>query len=456
MTAKYKKYPEYKDSGVEWLGMIPTHWTTNKLRYLFSLGKGLTITKENLTDKGIPCVNYGEVHSKYGFEINPELHYLKCVKKEYLKTSSNALLTRGDIIFADTSEDIEGSGNFTQLISDEEVFAGYHTIIARPNDKRCSRFYAYLLDSIELRTQVRNSVKGVKVFSITQAILRGLNLQLPSNKERQRIASFLDHETSKIDTLIEKQQKLIELLKEKRQAVISHAVTKGLNPDAPMKDSGVEWLGEVPEHWEVKPLRHLGTLQNGISQGADYFGEGFQFINYGDVYKDYELPQIASGLAKSTIAEQKTYSVKAGDVFFTRTSETVEEIGYSSTCMDTINYAIFSGFIIRFRPMSKKLNKYFSKFYFRAKFHRIFFVKEMNLVTRASLSQDLLKKLPVLQPPYIEQEEIGKYLQKKYLLFDEIMLKSISAINLLKECRTSLISEAVTGKIDVRNWKIPK
>ena len=255
--AKYQRYDEYKDSGIEWLGEIPKEWELSKLRYMFSFGRGLTITKANLIDNGIPCVNYGEVHSKYGFEVDPKKHYLKCVDKEYLQSSPYALLTKGDLVFADTSEDIEGSGNFTQLITDDLVFAGYHTVIARPFDRKCSRFYAYLMDSKEIRTQIRHMVKGVKVFSITQSILKGVEVWLPSLGERETIANFLDHETAQIDTLIEKQQTLIQLLKEKRQAVISHAVTKGLNPDAAMKDSGVEWLGEVPEHWEVQRFKFM-------------------------------------------------------------------------------------------------------------------------------------------------------------------------------------------------------
>lgn len=137
---KYQAYPEYKDSGIDWLETIPAHWSTSKLRYTFSFGKGLTITKENLRDTGTPCVSYGEVHSKYGFEIDPARHPLKCVGDEYLKTSSYALLKKGDIVFADTSEDIDGSGNFTQLVSNEQVFAGYHTIIARPYNRESSKY----------------------------------------------------------------------------------------------------------------------------------------------------------------------------------------------------------------------------------------------------------------------------------------------------------------------------
>ena len=132
---KYQAYPDYLTSDVDWVEELPSHWEQSKLRYMFSFGKGLTITKENLQDEGVPCVNYGEVHSKYGFEVNPKTHTLKYVNEGYLKAAPAALLKKGDIVFADTSEDIEGSGNFTYLNSEERAFAGYHTIIARPNIK---------------------------------------------------------------------------------------------------------------------------------------------------------------------------------------------------------------------------------------------------------------------------------------------------------------------------------
>ncbi|MDU1874787.1 restriction endonuclease subunit S [Citrobacter sp.] len=222
---KYRAYPNNKDSGVDWLGKIPANWELSKLRYMFSFGKGLSITKESLKDEGIPCINYGEIHSKYGFEVTPKIHELKYVDNAYLKSNCESLLCKGDIIFADTSEDVEGSGNFTQLISFDTIFAGYHTIIARPFNRDNFRYYAYLLDSQELRSQIRYSVKGVKVFSVTQSILRNLSIWMPSPKEQSNISTFLDNETTKIDNLIEKQLQQIALLKERRTALISAAVT---------------------------------------------------------------------------------------------------------------------------------------------------------------------------------------------------------------------------------------
>src|SRR5690606_13119496 len=134
--------------------------------------KGLTITKENLQDEGIPCVSYGEVHSKYGFEVDPDRHSLKCVDASYLKANQASLLKRGDFIFADTAEDIEGSGNFTCYNSDRRAFAGYHTLIAKPKVPMNYRFMAYVFDSAAFRVQVQTEVKGVKVFSISQGVLK--------------------------------------------------------------------------------------------------------------------------------------------------------------------------------------------------------------------------------------------------------------------------------------------
>ena len=284
--AKYQKYAEYKDSGVEWLGEIPSHWEMSKLRYLFDFSKGLTITKENLQDEGIPCVNYGEVHSKFGFEVDSQKHPLKCVNEDYLKTSQNALLNKGDFVFADTSEDLKGSGNFTHLISNEPIFAGYHTVIARPHNAKASRFYAYLFESKEFRSQIQLAVKGVKVFSITQAMLRSADAWLPSLSEQEKIAHFLDHETAKIDRLIAKQEQLIALLQEKRQAVISHAMTKGLNPDVKMKDSGVEWLGQVPEHWNIGRLKNVLSIKNGRDyKNVEVEEGGYPVYGSGGIFK---------------------------------------------------------------------------------------------------------------------------------------------------------------------------
>lgn len=214
-----------KDSGIEWLGEIPEHWEVKKLKLVFNPSKGLTITKENLTDEGIQCVNYGEVHSKFGFELDTNINKLKCVDFSYLESNDRSLIECGDFVFADTSEDIAGAGNFTYLKSKDKIFAGYHTIILKPIENLDSRFFAYEFDSIPFRTQIRQSVKGVKVFSITQAILKNVSTWFPPKSEQKSISDFLTIETEKIDSIISKAKEEIELLKEYKTALISEVVT---------------------------------------------------------------------------------------------------------------------------------------------------------------------------------------------------------------------------------------
>jgi len=225
VTKGLDKNVKMKDSGVEWIGEIPEEWEINKFRFLFNFSKGLNITKENLQEEGIPCVNYGEIHSKYGFELDPEKHPLKCVSEEYLKTTPKSFLKKGDFIFADTSEDIEASGSFTYLNSEVPPFAGYHTIITRLKKQMVNRFIAYFFDSDAFRDQVRQKVKGVKVYSITNNILKETLICFPKIDEQKRIVEYLDSKTQKIDYAITLQQKQIEKLKEYKATLIDSVVT---------------------------------------------------------------------------------------------------------------------------------------------------------------------------------------------------------------------------------------
>ncbi|EGR3968953.1 restriction endonuclease subunit S [Vibrio cholerae] len=458
--SKYQVYPEYKDSEIDWLETIPAHWITSKLRYTFSFGKGLTITKENLSDTGIPCVSYGEVHSKYGFEIDPARHPLKCVGYDYLKTSPYALLEKGDIVFADTSEDIDGSGNFTQLVSNEQVFAGYHTIIARPYNRECNRFYAYLLDSKELRTQIRHAVKGVKVFSITQAILRGVSIWLPPLEERTQIANFLDHETAKIDTLIEKQQQLIKLLKEKRQAVISRAVTKGLNPQAPMKDSGVQWLGEVPEHWVISPLKLYISTRKGVAfKSADFCDSGIKVVKASDIkQKTIREPNIF--LSTNFVNDFPNAVLNAGDIVLSTVGSAPEvknsAVGQIGMVPNHLAGSLLNQNTVVFTPRNTLLNQNFLFYLIQTDMYRDHLdLHAHGTANQASLNVADMLNFMFAMPSYKEQLDIVSHIEISNLHFDKLENQCSNAITLLTERRTALISAAVTGKIDVRNWQAP-
>lgn len=425
---------KYKDSGVEWLGAIPEDWSVTKLKYIADL---LTAKSTNSDDLFVGLENISSGDGKY------------ISKEENIADGASVSFEKNDVLFGKLRPYLAKSwlAAFSGVCSSE--FLVLRTAKLHP---KYLNYYSLTNEFIE---QVNSSTYGSKMPRASWEFIGLLPVPTCSYSLSEKVACFLDHETAKIDNLIEKQQQLIELLKEKRQAVISHAVTKGLNPDVPMKDSGVEWLGEVPEHWTIKPLRYLGDCQNGINIGAEAFGSGFPFVSYGDAYKNRVLPENGSGLVQSTAEDRRKYSLLRGDVLFTRTSETIEEIGFASACIKSIENACFAGFLIRFRPKSSDLCIEYSKYYFSNQLLRIFFTKEMNLITRASLSQDLLKTMPVVIPPVDEQIKIAELLDSISEKFDQLQLLGEEQIKYLQERRTALISAAVTGKIDVRDWVAP-
>lgn len=221
---------EFKNSDIEYLGLIPHHWEVKKLKILFSLGNGLNITKQDFVSYGIPCVSYGEIHSKYPCRLDTSIHKLPYVSETYLADKPQSLLTKGDFVFADTSEDIEGSGNFTSIQSYMPVFAGYHTIILKPKISEINDLYfSFLFDSFGIRSQIRKEVCGVKVFSITKSILKEIQCLLPPLQEQEEIAEFLDSKVAQIDLVIEKTKKQIELIKEYKNTLINEAVCGRIN-----------------------------------------------------------------------------------------------------------------------------------------------------------------------------------------------------------------------------------
>ena len=268
----------------------------------------------------------------------------------------------------------------------------------------------------------------------------------PTLSEQQAIADYLDETCSEIDEIIAEAKASIDEYKELKQSVIFETVTKGLDKNVEMKDSGYDFIGYIPSKWEMCKVRHLGTAQNGISIGGDAFGLGHPFVSYGDVYKNYSLPKTVDKLVQSSEEDRKRYSVEKGDWFFTRTSETIEEVGFSCVCEETIPDAVFAGFLIRIRPFNNRIYTGFAKYYFRSNHLRTFFVKEMNLVTRASLAQGLLKDAPVIVPPYDKQIEIANYLENRCAVIDGVIKDKESTIADLEAYKKSLIYEVVTGK----------
>jgi type I restriction enzyme, S subunit len=438
-----KKYENYKNSGVEWLSEIPEHWQVKKLKHLIQSKTGFAFQSDKFSDEGIPLIRISDLNES-GLVLLDKAPKLPQKNEKYLKEYG---LKRNDILFAMTGGTIGKVATYNQ---DTPALLNQRVCLFRIYDKNLRKIVYYWMQTLYWKNYIDLKSIGGAQPNISDVTVLNLQIFVSNNQEEQTaIANFLDDKTTKIDQAIAIKQRQIELLKERRQILIHKAVTRGLNDNVKLKDSGVEWIGEIPEGWRITPLRHIGKTQNGISKGGEHFGTGFPFVSYGDVYRDIKLPLLVNGLVESTIEDRNQYSVLEGDIFFTRTSETVEEIGFSSTCLQTIQDATFAGFLIRFRPQKNTLHKEFSKYYFSSSTHRVFFIKKMNLVIRASLSQDLLKRLPVLLPPITEQEEIGNYLNNKTTRIASAISLKEQEIEKLKEYKMSLIDGVVTGKVKV-------
>lgn len=415
---------EMKNSGVEWIGKIPKDWKVVQVKQLFRIGRGRVIGQDELVDNG----NYPVYSSQT--KNDGCLGYLDTYDYD-----TNQLTWTTDGANAGTVFLRRGKHNCTNVCG---------TLAALSNEISLE-YQKFALEHIVFYHK-RLDTNGYKIMNNEMAVIKTV---LPSLKEQKQIAYYLNSKCSKIDAIIEKQQTVIEKLKEYKLSLITEAVTKGLNPNGPMKDSGVDFIGNVPCNWEVCRLRNIGTTQNGISKSGEYFGHGFPFVSYGDVYRNFSLPKEVNGLVDSTEVERELYSVKKGDIFFTRTSETIEEVGLACVCEQNIDNATFAGFLIRVRPFVDKLAIGFAKYYFRSNHHRFYLVKEMNLVTRASLSQTLLKGMPVLLPPMEEQNQIADFLDRKCSAIDTTISKKQALIEKLTAYKKSLIYEVVTGKKEV-------
>ena len=433
---KLEKYSSYKDSEINPFLEFPNHWDIKRFKHLFSFGKGLNITKENLEETGVECVNYGEIHSKFGFKINPNIHKLKCVNESYLKNGSKSLLNIGDFVFADTSEDIEGSGNFTHLIGDRKIFAGYHTMICRPQKTLNSKFYAYLFDSKSFRSQLHEKVKGVKVYSITQNILKDTFVWIPKDSEQTKIASFLDDKTAQIDEVISQKEKLIELLKERKQIVINDAVTKGLDKNVEMIDSGVEWIGNIPKHWKLLANKYVFKLKKNLvgkkSSEYDLLSLTLEGIIKRDLDKGGKFP-----------AEFDTYQeVKKGDFVFCLfdVEETPRTVGLSKyDGMITGAYTVFS---------VKNINKEYL-YYFYLNLDSKKRLKPLYTGLRNTISKDNFFSFKSFIPPKDEQLQIVEYIENQTSKIDIAIELQQNYISKLKEYKVSLIDSVVTGKVRV-------
>lgn len=438
-----------KETGIRGIGRIPSGWDMIKLRMGFSFSKGLSITKDDLVDDGIPVISYGQVHAKDNPGTGIVDSLLRYVPETFLARNKACLVQNGDFIFADTSEDYAGVGNAVFVDRDSTLFAGYHSIIARPTlSFMHPKYYAYLFQTNCWRDQIRANVMGVKVFSITQHLLRDTIILVPPTEEQIAITQYLDRECKKLDEIIDTIETQIETIKAYKKALITEIVTKGIIRNADMKDSGVIWIGKIPSHWSVSRLKYVIAmpLQYGANEaGDDYTDDYPRYIRITDITEDNELKDEGKLSLLPKVA--RPYLLSDGDVLFARSGATVgKTFYYKKECGE----AAFAGYLIRAHADATiVLPKYL--FYSTL---GVGYENWKNMVftqaTIQNIGADKYAQLIITVPPIDEQASILEYLDAKCSVIDGIIEEKQKQSERMKQQKMSMIYELVTGKKSVK------
>lgn len=425
----FPRYPRYKDSGVEWLGNVPVHWEVKRIGYYFNE------RREKVSDKDFPALSV----TKNG--IVPQLD--TAAKSD--DGDNRKKVSKGDFVINSRS-DRKGSAGASALDGSVSLIC----TVLRPQEQVHTPFVHHLLRSQPFQEEFYRNGKGIvaDLWSTNFSEMRNILLGMPPLPEQTQIAVFLDRETAKIDALVAEQRRLMELLKEKRQAVISRAVTQGLNPDAPMKPSGIEWLGDVPAHWDVRRVKSVSTFTTSGPRGwSERVGdEGALFVQSGDLNGSLEVEfSGAKRVQVSNDAEATRTRLCDGDVVVCITGA---KTGNVAVCVAVPEVAYINQHLCLIRP-DQEILPIFLGVLLKCNLGQTYFdFSQYGL--KLGLSLEDVREAPVLVPPLAEQAAIVTYVGAETARLDTLTIEAQRAIDLLQERRTALISAAVTGQIDVR------
>lgn len=439
----FPRYERYKDSGIEWLGEVPKHWQHASLRHAcrritdgshFS-PKSVEDGKSYVTVRNLDC---GKIDLLGAAKVSPE--DFEQLEKAGCRPAIN------DVLFSK-----DGTVGKVAIVEDDNFVALSSLAIISPEfGKLAPKFLFYFLQSANGEKQIESLYAGAALRRITLDAIVGIWLPLPELPEQQTIAAFLDRETAKIDVLIAEQQRLIELLKEKRQTVISHAVTKGLNPNAPMKDSGIEWLGEVPKHWDVTRLgflcKKIGSGKTPLGGSETYIDSGVVFIRSQNVYDEGLRLDDVVYISEQTDSEMYWSRVNSGDILLNITGAS---LGRTCLVPDNFEPANVNQHVCIIRLIEAELGSYIAMV-MKSSCLKAQIDAAQTGAAREGLNFGVISKLTFALPPISEQQNIAAFLDHETAKLEALTTESKTAITLLQERRTALISAAVIGKIDVR------
>jgi type I restriction enzyme S subunit len=435
-------YPRYKPSGIDWLGEVPEGWNIMRLSYLTACldGRRIPLNGEERS--------YRQGEYPY-WGANGVLDHID----SWLFDEPLVLLGEDGAPFFDPYKEVA-------FYVTGKIWVNNHAHVLRVSADADARFLVHVLNCTAYGVFIDGSTRD----KLTQSDMNAIPIPCPSLSEQRAIAHFLDATTTKLDTLVVKKRALIERLKEKRTALISRTVTRGLPPDVAraaglnphpkLKPSGIEWLGEVPVNWDVTRLKNVikGGLANGLFKTKEYFGSGTRLINVYDAYrKEFLVDEQSLERVEATPSELNAYRVQSGDIFFVRSSLKVEGVGRAVCCLSPAEDLVFECHLVRARPRLERITPVFLITFLNSCFGIHWLISQANTVTMATLGQTKIMDLPVLVPPRVEQGAIADYLDRETVKIDRMVEKVEAAIERLQEYRTALITAAVTGKIDVRS-----
>ena len=434
----FPAYPAYKDSGAEWLGEVPEHWGILTAKRLFG----------NVRESAKPDAEQLAATQAYG--VIPQKDFMEKNDVKVVLALSGTESFRGvranDFVISLRSF----QGGIEHSAYDGCVSPAY-TVLRRRDERNLNpAYFKYLLKDFSYVSALQSVTTGIREGrTITYEQFGSLPLPVAPVAEQTQIARFLDHETARIDALIEEQQRLIELLKEKRQAVISHAVTKGLDSTVPMKDSGVEWLGEVPAHWVCKSYRYASIIYRGKfshrprNDPSLYDGD-FAFIQTGDIARaeKYIVEYKQTLNEKGASVSQKFPSGTLVMAIAANVGDTAI-LGFEAYAPDSV---------VGFKP-ERDIELEFLRFSLMAALQEL--KKTSTQSAQANLNIDRISGIKSVFPPLAEQSAITVYLNEVMERFSLLEKQAEASIELMNERRSALISAAVTGKIDVRGWQPP-
>jgi type I restriction enzyme S subunit len=444
------RYGKYKESGIVWLGKIPTEWNAKRIKHTTYLKgrvgwKGLT--SDEYLESGYAYLVTGTDFSKKFINWH-ECHYVEKARYEddpFIQLRDEDLLITKD-----------GTIGKLALVSklDRPACLNSGIFLIRPTSDYVTEYMYWVLQSEAFKVFCDLSSLGSTIQHLYQNVFEDFAFPIPSLPEQRSIAAFLDRETAKIDALIAEQEKLIALLAEKRQATISHAVTRGFNPNAPMKDSGVAWLGEVPAHWEVKPLRYCLDYQEGPGILAeDFRDEGVPLLRVAGVQSQLATLEGCNFLDPEKVQKRwQHFRLNKGDLLISASAS----MGTICEVSDEAEGAIPYTGIIRLRGHAGEMVKNFVR-------HMVVsrpFLTQIDLLKAGATIQHYgpthLSQMFVIRPPVTEQLKIAAFIDQKLERLDKLSAEAGRAITLLTERRNALISAAVTGQIDVRGLVEPQ